>query len=66
MGRFRVLWLGRGRLRRVQFGRKAQPLGKTGERKHKVVQFRDVDSHPYVAVSVDGKLWKYRDQGQDS
>jgi hypothetical protein len=64
--------VGRGRLRMVQFrvnGRafeaieqnpeKPSQWGKLAREKHQVVQFRDVETHRYVAVSVDGKVQEY-------
>jgi DNA-binding transcriptional ArsR family regulator len=33
--------------------------GKLAREKHQVVQFRDVLTHKYVAVSVDGKITEY-------
>lgn len=68
----RVKRVGRGRLRMVQFrsiGRafeaieqnpeKPSQWGKLAREKHQVVQFRDVESHRYVAVAVDGKVREY-------
>ena len=64
--------VGRGRLRMVQFrlnGRvfeaieqnpeKPSRWGKLAREKHQVVQFRDVETHRYVAVSVDGEVREY-------
>jgi hypothetical protein len=64
--------VGRGRLRMVQFrlnGRvleaieqnpeKPSSWGKLAREKHQVVQFRDVEMHKYVAVSVDGEVREY-------
>jgi hypothetical protein len=61
--------VGSGRLRMVQFplnGRvfeaieqnpeKPSRWGKLAREKHRVVQFRDVETHKYVAVSVDGEV----------
>jgi hypothetical protein len=33
--------------------------GKLAREKHQVVQFRDVEMHKYVAVSVDGEVQQY-------
>jgi len=33
--------------------------GKLAREKHQVVQFRDVVTHKYVAVSVDGEITEY-------
>jgi hypothetical protein len=70
--RLRVQRVGRGRLRMVAFrlnGRmfeaieqnpeKPSQWGKLAREKHQVVQFRDVESHRYVAVSVDGDVREY-------
>ena len=64
--------VGSGRLRMVQFrmsGRvfeaieqnpeKPSRWGKLAREKHQVVQFRDVETHKYVAVSVDGDVQEY-------
>jgi hypothetical protein len=64
--------VGRGRLRMVEFrlnGRvleaieqnreKPSQWGKLAREKHQVVQFRDVETHKYVAVSVDGEVREY-------
>jgi hypothetical protein len=64
--------IGSGRLRMVQFrlnGRvfeaieqnreKPSRWGKLAREKHQVVQFRDVETHKYVAVSVDGEVQEY-------
>jgi hypothetical protein len=64
--------VGHGQLRMVQFkvnGRvfeaieqnpeKPSQWGKLAREKHQVVQFRDVESHRYVAVSVDGVVREY-------
>ena len=64
--------VGSGRLRIVQFrlnGRMFQAIeqnrdkpsrwGKLAREKHQVVQFRDVETHKYVAVSVDGEVREY-------
>ncbi len=71
--RIAVTRVGRGRLRMVQFrlnGRvfeameqnreKPSRWGKLAQEKHQVVQFRDVETHKYVAVSVDGEVREYR------
>jgi len=70
--RLRVQRVGRGRLRMVAFrldGRmfeaieqnpeKPSQWGKMAREKHQVVQFRDVEAHRYVAVSVDGDVKEY-------
>jgi len=70
--KIRVQQVGRGRLRMVQFrlnGRvfeaieqnpeKPSRWGKLAREKHQVVQFRDVEAHKYIAVSVDGKVREY-------
>jgi hypothetical protein len=64
--------VGSGRLRIVQFrlnGRMFEAIeqnrekpsrwGKLAREKHQVVQFRDVETHKYVAVSVDGEVREY-------
>ena len=64
--------VGRGRLRMVQFrlnGRMFEAIeqnrekpsrwGRLAREKHQVVQFRDVETHKYVAVSVDGEVQEY-------
>ena len=64
--------VGSGRLRMVQFkfnGRvfeaieqnreKPSRWGKLAREKHQVVQFLDVETHKYVAVSVDGEVQEY-------
>ncbi len=68
----RVRRVGSGRLRMVQFkmnGRvfeaieqnreKPSRWGQLAREKHQVVQFRDVETHKYVAVSVDGEVREY-------
>jgi hypothetical protein len=70
--KIRVRRVGSGRLRMVQFkmnGRvfeaiqqnreKPSRWGKLAREKHQVVQFRDVETHKYVAVSVDGEVMEY-------
>jgi hypothetical protein len=70
--KIRVRRVGSGRLRMVQFrmnGRvfeaieqnreKPSRWGKLAREKHQVVQFRDVETHKYVAVSVDGEVREY-------
>jgi hypothetical protein len=70
--KIRVRRVGSGRLRMVQFrmnGRvfeaieqnreKPSRWGKLAREKHQVVQFRDVETHKYVAVSVDGEVQEY-------
>ena len=64
-----VKHVGSGRLRMVQFkldGRVLEAIeqnsekpsrwGKLAREGHQVVQFRDVELHKYIAVSVDGDL----------
>jgi hypothetical protein len=73
----RVKRVGSGRLRMVQFRLNGKTLeaieqnpekpshwGQLAREKHQVVQFRDVDTHRYVAVSVDGKVKEYADKGK--
>ena len=68
----RVRRVGSGRLRMVEFrlnGRGLEAIeqnpekpsrwGKLAREKHQVVQFRDVETHKYVAVSVDGEVREY-------
>ena len=68
----KVRRVGSGRLRMVQFrmnGRvidaieqnreKPSRWGKLAREKHQVVQFRDVETNRYVAVSVDGEVREY-------
>src|SRR5579863_3186582 len=68
----RIKRVGSGRLRMVEFrlnGRvfeaieqnpeKPSRWGKLAREKHQVVQFRDVEAHKYIAVSVDGKVREY-------
>jgi hypothetical protein len=70
--RIPVKRVGHRRLRMVQFkvnGRvfeaieqnpeKPSQWGKLAREKHQVVQFLDVESHRYVAVSVDGVVREY-------
>jgi hypothetical protein len=70
--KLRVRRVGSGRLRMVQFrlnGRMFEAIeqnrekpsrwGKLAREKHQVVQFRDVETHKYVAVSVDGEVREY-------
>ena len=64
--------VGSGRLRMVQFksnGRMLEAIeqnrekpsrwGQLAREKHQVVQFRDLETHRYVAVSVDGEVQEY-------
>jgi hypothetical protein len=68
----RIKRVGSGRLRMVEFklnGRvfeaieqnptKPSRWGKLAREKRQVVQFRDVVSHKYVAVAVDGEITEY-------
>ncbi len=70
--KLRVKRVGSGRLRMVEFklnGRvfeameqnpeKPSRWGQFAREKHQVVQFRDVASHKYVAVAVDGEITEY-------
>jgi hypothetical protein len=70
--KLRVKRVGSGRLRMVEFrlgGRvfeaieqnreKPSRWGKLAREKHQVVQFRDVATHKYVAVAVDGEITAY-------
>jgi hypothetical protein len=70
--KIRVRRVGSGRLRMVQFrmnGRVLEAIeqnpekpsrwGKLAREKHQVVQFRDVETRKYVAVSVDGDVREY-------
>ena len=71
--KLRVKRVGSGRLRMVQFklnGRvfeaieqnreKPSRWGQLAREKHQVVQFRDLATHKYVAVAVDGEITQYR------
>jgi hypothetical protein len=68
----RIKRVGSGRLRMVEFrlnGRVVEAIeqnpekpsrwGKLAREKHQVVQFRDVATHKYVAVAVDGEITEY-------
>jgi len=70
--KLRVKRVGSGRLRMVRFrlnGREFDAIeqnpkkpsrwGQLAREKHQVVQFRDVLTQKYVAVSVDGEITKY-------
>ena len=70
--KLRVKRVGSGRLRMVQFklnGRMFEAIeqnrekpsrwGQLAREKHQVVQFRDVETHKYVAVVVDGEVTEY-------
>ena len=70
--KLRVKRVGSGRLRMVRFrlnGREFDAIeqnpqkpsrwGKLAREKHQVVQFRDVLTQRYVAVSVDGEITQY-------
>lgn len=70
--------VGRGRLRMVEFlfaGRRLEAIeqnpekpshwGKLAREKHQVVQFRDLDRHKYIAVSIDGKAREYASLDRD-
>ena len=68
----RVKRVGSGRWRMVQFKlndrdfeaieqnrNKPSRWGKLARERHQVVQFRDVVTHKYVAVAVDGEITEY-------
>jgi hypothetical protein len=70
--KLRVKRVGSGRLRMIQFqlnGRtfdaieqnpdKPSLWAKLAREKHLVVQFRDVATHKYVAVAIDGEVREY-------
>ena len=70
--KLRVKRVGSGRLRMVQFklnGRMLEAIeqnrmkpsrwGQLARERHQVVQFRDVETHKYVAVAVDGEITEY-------
>jgi len=70
--KLRVKRVGGGRLRMVQFklnGRMLEAIeqnrmkpsrwGQLARERHPVVQFRDVETHKYVAVAVDGEITEY-------
>jgi hypothetical protein len=70
--KLRVKRVGSGRLRMVQFklnGRMFEAIeqnpdkpsrwGKLAREKRQVVQFRDLATHKYVAVAVDGEITQY-------
>jgi len=70
--KLRVKRVGSGRLRMVHFrlnGREFEAIeqnrnkpsrwGQLAREKHQVVQFRDVLTHKYVAVVVDGEITEY-------
>jgi hypothetical protein len=70
--KLRVKRVGSGRLRMVQFklnGRMFEAIeqnpdkpsrwGKLAREKHQVVQFRELATHKYVAVAVDGEITQY-------
>ncbi len=70
--KLRVKRVGGGRLRMVQFklnGRMLEAIeqnrmkpsrwGQLARERHQVVQFRDVETHKYVAVAVDGEITEY-------
>jgi hypothetical protein len=70
--KLRIKLVGSGRLRMVQFqlnGREFEAIeqnrdkpsrwGQLAREKHQVVQFRDVETHKYVAVAVDGEITEY-------
>ncbi len=70
--KLKIKRVGSGRLRTVQFkinGRQFEAIeqnrnkpsrwGQLAREKHKVVQFRDRETHKYVAVAVDGEITEY-------
>ncbi len=70
--KLRIKRVGGGQWRTVQFelnGRRFEAIeqnrekrsrwGQLAREKHQVVQFRDVTTHKYVAVSVDGEITEY-------
>jgi hypothetical protein len=70
--KLQVKRVGSGRLRMVEFklnGRMFEAIeqnptkpsrwGQLARDKHQVVQFRDLVTHKYVAVAVDGKITEY-------
>jgi hypothetical protein len=70
--KLRVKRVGSGRLRMVQFklnGRMLEAIeqnrmkpsrwGQLARERHQVVPFRDVETHKYVAVAVDGEITEY-------
>jgi hypothetical protein len=70
--KFPVKRVGRSHFRMVEFtlnGRSLEAIeqnpekpsrwGQLARQKHEVVQFRDVETHHYIAVSVDGKIQTY-------
>jgi len=70
--KLRVKRVGSGRLRMVQFklnGRMLEAIeqnrmkpsrwGQLARERHQVVQFRDVETHKYVAVAVDCEITEY-------
>jgi hypothetical protein len=70
--KLRVKRVGSGRLRMVQFKLnkrmfeaieqnpdKPSRWGRLAREKHQVVQFRDLATHRYVAVAVDGEITQY-------
>jgi hypothetical protein len=70
--KLRVKRVGSGRLRMVQFKLNGQMFeaieqnrekpsrwGQLAREKHQVVQFRDLATHKYVAVAVDGEITQY-------
>jgi hypothetical protein len=70
--KLRVKRVGSGRLRMLQFKLngwmfeaikqnpdKPSRWGQLAREKHQVVQFRDLATHKYVAVAVDGEITQY-------
>lgn len=73
-----VKCIGRGRLRTVQFSLKGKMIeaieqnpekssrwAELARQRHQVVQFIEVETHRYLAVSVDGKAREYANKGKD-
>jgi hypothetical protein len=76
--KFDVKRVGSGRLRSVKFEAKGRELhaleqnpdkpsrwGRLAKDGHHVVQFRDVETNRYVAVSVDGEVKEYGRMGHE-
>jgi hypothetical protein len=70
--KIRVTKIGNGRLRTIRFilnGREIQAIeqnrnkpshwGKLARKGHQVVQFQDLETKKYLAVSVDGEITEY-------
>lgn len=76
--KIRVKRISSGHLRMVQFSadgkqyeaieqnpEKSSRWAKLAREKHQVVQFIELESHKYVAVSIDGKVRPYAHMGID-